>query len=130
MPPEQIDEMRPMVHSRLKNPQFREQETVYLAWLNGEPVAQSRLMTRAALAYLGGAATLSAARGQRVYSTLLRRRLEDARARGYHIAAIDAGPMSRRVVEKYGFHVLGYERLYAWMPVIDMNVIRTLIPND
>jgi len=79
MPPEQIDEMRQMVYSRLRDPKMREQETVYLAWLNGEPVGQSRLMVRAALAYLGGAATRPAARRQHVYSTLLRRRLEDAR---------------------------------------------------
>jgi predicted acetyltransferase len=115
---------------RLQNPAMREEDIAYLARLNGTPVAQAVLQLRAGIAYLGGAATLPEYRGRRIYSTLLRRRLEDARARGYHIAAIDAEPMSRRVVSRYGFKEYGRTYVYGWMPVIDMDVIRSLVPDE
>jgi predicted acetyltransferase len=69
-------------------------------------------------------------RGQRIYSTMLKRRLEEARARGYNVVAIHAEPMSRRVVSKYGFTEYGKAYLYAWMPVIDPAVIKSLVPDD
>jgi hypothetical protein len=43
---------------------------------------------------------------------------------------IHAEPMSRRVVSKYGFKEYGRAYLYAWMPVIDMAVIKSLVPDD
>ena len=85
---------------------------------------------RGGLAYLGGAGTLPELRGRKVYSTLLRRRLEAARERGYHLGAIQAEPMSRRIVVRYGFVERARTQIYAWMPVIDMDVIRSLAPDD
>src|SRR4051794_34409403 len=82
------------------------------------------------LALLGGAATVPTYRSRKIYSTLLRRRLEDARAHGYHVSAIYAGPMSRRVVGRYGFKEYARSQIYGWMPEIDMEVIRSLVPND
>ena len=127
---EQVDARRPNFYERIKDPKFREREPRFLARLNGVPVADSRVILNAGIAYLGGASTLPAYRGQRIYSTLLKRRLEEARARGYHIAAIHAEPMSRRVVSKYGFKEYGRAYLYAWMPVVDLAVIKSLVPDD
>jgi GNAT superfamily N-acetyltransferase len=79
-------------------------------------------------AYLGGSGVLPEARGHRVYATLLRRRLEEAHARGYHVAAINAEPMSRPIVEKYGFKEYARVYIYGWMPVIDVDVIKSLVP--
>ena len=128
--PEQVDQWRTGIVERLQNPKMREEEISYLARLDGTPVAEAVLQLRGGIAYLGGAATLPEYRGRRIYSTLLRRRLEDARARGYQIAAIDAEPMSRRVVVRYGFKEYARTRVYGWMPVIDLDVIRSLVPDE
>lgn len=128
--PEQIDERRPGYFEVARNPELRRDGVAYLAKLNGTPVANARLIFRGGLAYLGGAATLPAYRSQKVYSTLLRRRLEVARDRGYQMAAIHAEPMSRRVVARYGFTEYARFYLYAWMPVMDLAVIRSLVPDD
>ena len=110
-PPEQIPEWRGNLIDHAQSPQARETEIDYLA-------------------YLGGASTLPELRGRKVYSTLLRRRLEAARERGYHLGAIQAEPMSRRIVVRYGFVERARTQIYAWMPVIDMDVIRSLAPDD
>ena len=60
-------------------------------------------------------------------STLLRRRLEGAHARGYHLAAINAEPMSRPIVERYGFNEYARNYIYGWMPIIDLEVIKSLV---
>ncbi len=77
---------------------------------------------------MGGAATLPEFRGKKVYSTLLRKRLEMACSRGYQVAAIVAEPMSRRVVSRYGFKEYARTYIYGWMPVIDVDVIKSLVP--
>lgn len=128
--PEQIERERPAHVQRIKDPHFLGREMRYLAKIDGQPVAEATLMLRGGVAYLGGASTLPAHRGQHVYSTLLRRRLEAARAKEYHVAMIHAEPMSRRVVSRYGFREYGRYRIYAWMPVIDMAVIRSLVPDE
>ena len=129
-PPEQIPEWRSNLIDHAKNPQARENEIDYLAYLDGQPVGFGRVNLRGGLAYLNGAGTLPELRGRKVYSTLLRRRLEGARERGYHLGAIQAEPMSRRIVVRYGFVERARTQIYAWMPVIDMDVIRSLVPDD
>lgn len=128
--PEQVEERRPAFFDRIKNPEFRKWEVSYLARLDGKPTAGARLILRGGIAYLGGASTLPEYRGRKIYSTLLRRRLEIARERRYEIAAIHAEPMSRRIVSKFGFKELARYYLYGWMPVIDMEVIRSLVPDE
>jgi GNAT superfamily N-acetyltransferase len=127
---EQIDERRPAWLDRARNAEFRKTEVQYLAWLGDTPVANARVVFRSGIAYLGGASTLPEFRSRKIYSTLLRRRLEDAHARGYHIAAIHAEPMSRRVVSRYGFREYAKAYLYAWMPVMDIQVIKSLVPDE
>jgi predicted N-acetyltransferase YhbS len=80
------------------------------------------------VAYLGGAATLPEFRGQHIYSTLVRLRLEEARARGYHLAVINAEPLSRPIVMRCGFKEYALSYIYGWMPVIDVDVIKSLVP--
>ncbi|HUS17325.1 MAG TPA: GNAT family N-acetyltransferase [Chloroflexia bacterium] len=126
----QIAERRPFFHERIRRAAENGDEILYLARLDGTPVAEAALTLRGGVAYLAGAATLPAYRGQHVYSTLLHRRLADAHARGYGIATIDAEPMSKRVVTRYGFREYHKTLIYAWMPVIDMAVIRSLVPDE
>ncbi len=128
--PEQIEERRAEYAERFTDPKELKRRTVYLARLNGRPVGQAQVIYMPGGAYLGGASTLPEARNQRVYSTLLAQRLRDAHDRGYHIAAIHAEPMSRRVVEKYRFKPFGRFMMYGWMPQPDPEVIRSLVPQD
>jgi GNAT superfamily N-acetyltransferase len=127
---EQVEAMRLSWYERLRDPVARESEVAYLARLQGTAVATATLLLQGGVAYLGGAATLPLYRGKKIYSTLLRRRLEDARTRGYQIAVIVAQPMSRRVVERYDFREYERSYKYGWMPVIDRNVIRSLVPDE
>ena len=128
--PQQVEERRPGFFEGVRNPRMREKEIGYLARLDGKPVATAALVLRGGIAYMGGAATLAEHRGQKLYSTLLRRRLADAHARGYHIAAIHAEPMSRRVVQRYGFTERARFHIYGWMPVMDAAVIKSLVPDE
>ncbi|MEM9490022.1 MAG: GNAT family N-acetyltransferase [Myxococcota bacterium] len=105
----------------------RRNELTYVARLDGRIVAMASWASKAGLALLSGGATLPEFRGQGIYSTLLRRRLDDARARGLTLVAVEAQPMSRRILQRYGFVDRCVTGVYAWMPVIDMDVIRTLI---
>jgi hypothetical protein len=128
MSQEQVDQMILGLRERTKNESFREREFNYLGSLNGQLVGVGRLQLMGGVAYLGGAATLPEFRGEKVYSTLLRRRMEAAQARGYHLAAINAEPMSRRIVRRYGFKEYARMYIYGWMPVIDVEVIKSLVP--
>jgi ketosteroid isomerase-like protein/ribosomal protein S18 acetylase RimI-like enzyme len=125
---EQVDERKPGWLERLADPKLREQEGLYVARLNHQTVGFGRVQFRAGVAYLGGAGTLPEYRGQKVYSTLLRRRMESAHERGYHIAAVNAEPLSRPILEHYGFKEYARSYIYGWMPVIDLDVIKSLVP--
>jgi hypothetical protein len=128
MPQEQVDQMILGLRERTKNERFREREFNYLGSLNGKLVGVGRLQLMGGVAYLGGAATLPEFRSRKVYSTLLRRRMEAAHARGYQVAAINAEPMSRRIVKRYGFKEYARTYIYGWMPVMDVEVIKSLVP--
>jgi predicted N-acetyltransferase YhbS len=127
-PREKVDERRPAWVDRMRDLKVREKETNYLARLNGQPVGYGRVQLRAGVAYLGGAATLPEFRGQHIYSTLVRLRLEQARARGYHLAVINAEPLSRPIAARCGFKEYARAYIYGWMPVIDLDVIKSLVP--
>jgi GNAT superfamily N-acetyltransferase len=126
---EQVDTQRPGFYERIKG-EARTKELHCLAYLDGKPVGMADAYFLYGRVFLGGVATLPEYRGRRIYSTLLKHRLEAARERGYHLAAIDAGPMSKRVVEKYGFKEYGTVYVYGWMPEMDPEVIRSLVPDE
>ncbi len=125
---EQVDERKPEWIERMRDERFRDREANFLARMNGEPVGHGRIILQNGVAYLGGAGVLPEFRGKKVYSTLLRRRLEYARERSYHVAAINAEPLSRPIVERYGFKEYSRVYIYGWMPVIDLDVIKSLVP--
>ena len=128
--PEQIAHHRLSLYERTRDAEARKKELHCLAYLNGMPVGESAAIFRLGHVYLAGASTLPDYRSQKVYSTLLKHRLAAARARGYHLAAIDAGPMSKRVVAKYRFREFGTISVYGWMPEMNPEVIRSLVPDD
>jgi hypothetical protein len=128
MPAEEVARQRPTWVERMRDPKERQVHTNYLARLNGQPAGFGRLSLRGGLGYLSGGSVLPEFRGRHIYSTLLRRRLEDARAQGYHIVAIQAEPLSRPIVARCGFKEYARTYIYGWMPVIDIDVIKSLVP--
>jgi len=112
----------------MRDPKIREREFNYLARLNGQAVGYGRVQLRAGVAYLGGSGVLPEFRGRHIYSTLVRLRLEEARARGYHLAVINAEPLSRPIAARCGFKEYARSYIYGWMPVMDVDVIKSLVP--
>ena len=92
----------------------------YFGYLDGnEPVAWSFLtyIPDTKIVLLGGAATLSDARGHGVYSALVKKRLDDARADGQEAAVIQADrDTSAPICAKLGFRELCSLEVHGWMP--------------
>ena len=128
IPQDQIDRQRAGWVERMRDPRFHEKEINYLAKIDGQYAAFARVILAGGIAYLGGAGTLPEFRGHNIYSTLVHRRLADAHARGYHLAVINAEPLSRPIVARCGFKEYGRAYVYGWMPVIDLDVIKSLVP--
>jgi GNAT superfamily N-acetyltransferase len=80
-----------------------ELDTWWLALVDGEPAGNAISQYVADAAYLGGSTVVPEARGRGVYRALVRRRWDDARAHGARALVIQAGAMSRPIVERLGF---------------------------
>jgi hypothetical protein len=79
---------------------------VYLAYVDGEPVARaSGSFFEHAVALFGGS-TLPEARGHGAYRALVAARWDDAVARGTPTLVTQASPMSRPILGKLGFREL------------------------
>jgi len=76
---------------------------VYLAYVDGKPVARASASFGERGATLFGGSTLPEARGGGAYRTLVAARWEDAVARGTPVLVTQAGPMSRPILGRLGF---------------------------
>jgi len=74
---------------------FVEERPVSCAWIHFPPTGQ--------FASLWGGSTLPEHRGRGLYTALLAVRVQEAIRRGRHYLTIDASPMSRPIVERFGF---------------------------
>jgi hypothetical protein len=95
--------------------------TMYHAFLPGQrgPVAFGNLVfvPGTSIVLLGGAATVPDVRGRGIYTSLVARRLADARAAGAEAAVIQAvRGTSAPVCAKLGFKELLPLEFYAWVP--------------
>ncbi|HZP96870.1 MAG TPA: GNAT family N-acetyltransferase [Candidatus Limnocylindria bacterium] len=92
----------------------------YFAYLDTDaPVAWSYLvyLPSSPIVLLGGAATLPEVRGKGIYSALVKRRLDDARADGREAAVIQADrDTSAPICAKLGFRELCSLEVLAWSP--------------
>jgi GNAT superfamily N-acetyltransferase len=88
--------------------------SVYVAYVRGEPVSAARthFSSKSAFASIWGGATVPEYRGRGLYTALLAARVQEARRRGARFVTIDAGPMSRPIVEKHGFRLLTYAQAH------------------
>jgi GNAT superfamily N-acetyltransferase len=85
--------------------------SVYVAFVDDEPVGFGRdVFTRHGVIMLGGA-TLPEARGQGVYTALVLARWAHAVERGAQRLVVSAGPQSAPVLEHLGFEPIGKVRL-------------------
>jgi hypothetical protein len=76
---------------------------VYLAYVDGEPVARASGSFGEHGVTLFGGSTLPEARGRGAYRALVAARWNDAVARGTPILVTQAGPMSRPILAQLGF---------------------------
>ena len=76
---------------------------VYLAYVDGEPVARASASFGPYAVSLFGGATLPHARGRGAYRALVAARWADAVARGTPVLVTQAGAMSRPILARVGF---------------------------
>lgn len=81
---------------------------VYAAYDRGQPVASARLYYdgRSPFASLWGGSTVASHRKRGFYTALLAVRVQEAIRRGARFLTIDASPMSRPIVARFGFQRL------------------------
>lgn len=77
--------------------------TLYVGYLNGQPVATNILVNGGGAAGLFGVGTLPAARGRGIGTAITLQPLLDARAQGYHAGVLFATEMGHPVYQKMGF---------------------------
>jgi GNAT superfamily N-acetyltransferase len=82
-----------------------DQISLYVAEVDGRAVSHGwvRFPPGRPFASLWGGATEPAYRRRGLYSQLVSARVEEARERGYHYVSVDAGRLSRPILERRGF---------------------------
>jgi GNAT superfamily N-acetyltransferase len=87
-----------------------EQVSVYAAYIKDVPVSAAWIdfHERSDFAGLWGGSTLPAYRQRGLYTALVAARAQEAIRRGMRYLTIDASPMSRAVLEKFGFRLMTY----------------------
>ena len=95
---------------------YPEQMSVYVAYIDEQPVSAAWIFFpgHSRFASLWGGATVSGFRKQGLYTALLAVRAQEAKARQVRYLTVDASPMSRPILEKYGFEMLAYSYACKW----------------
>lgn len=95
-----------------------EQMSVYLAYVEERPVSAAWIYfpQNSQFASLWGGSTLPAYRQRGLYSALLAMRLQEAHQRGINFLTVDASPMSRPILEKFGFVLIATAYPCQWQP--------------
>lgn len=90
--------------------------SLYLAFVDDEPasVGWTYFHPNTHFASLWGGSTRSRFRQRGLYSALLAVRAQEAVARGVRFLTVDAGPMSRPILERHGFRLLTHVYGCKW----------------
>lgn len=89
--------------------------SVYAAYVNDQPASIAwTYFPQGQFATLFAGSTIAQYRKQGLYTSLLETRLNEIRDRGYHYAVVEAGSMSKPIVEKHGFQHLTTVYDYEW----------------
>jgi Predicted acetyltransferase len=90
--------------------------SLYVTYIEGQPVSSAwiRFHETSQFASLWGGSTLPAYRQRGIYTAMLAVRAQEALERGKRFLTVDAGPMSRPILEKLGFQVLTISTPCKW----------------
>ena len=90
--------------------------TVYVAYVEGVPASTGWVIFPEGSVFgsLWGGSTLSDYRGRGLYTALLAIRAQEARERGVRYLTVDASPMSRPILEKFGFQAIAHAYACKW----------------
>lgn len=89
--------------------------SVFVAYIDGLPASVGWTYYNSGLfAGLWGGSTVPAYRGRGLYTAVLAARVQEARERGVGCLVIDAGSMSRPILEHHGFKLLTYATDCRW----------------
>jgi hypothetical protein len=90
--------------------------SVYVAYVDNTPAACAwvRFRSNSAFASLWGGTTVPELRNRGLYTALLHARIHEAQLRHYRYLTVDAGPMSRPILEKHGFQLLTHATACTW----------------
>jgi hypothetical protein len=82
--------------------------SIYIAYVDGKPAscAWTRFAPNSQFASLWGGATIAQYRGRGIYRALVAARAIEARQRGIAFFCVDASPMSRPILERFGFQTI------------------------
>ena len=88
----------------------------FLGYLDGEPVATSKIFLGGGVAGLWWVTTLPSARGRGVGTAMTLKPLLLAREKGYRMATLQATDMGRPLYTKLGFQAPPQKTPYLWTP--------------
>ena len=89
--------------------------SVYAAYVDNQPASIAwTYFPHGHFATLYAGSTIAEYRKQGLYTSLLSTRLKEIRERGYQFAIVEAGSMSKPIVEKHGFKHLTTVYDYEW----------------
>ena len=92
--------------------------SIYVAYAEDQPACTgwTYFVPQGQFASLWGGSTVTEYRQRGLFTALLAARTQEVIQRGYHYLTIDASPMSRPIVAKYGFQHLAYAQDFNWTP--------------
>lgn len=115
------DEELPNVSSYLQvqMEQYPELISIYAAYESDKPVSSAWITYHPGSHFAGlwGGTTLPDFRNRGYYSSLLKVRIQEAKERGFRYVTVDASPMSRPILENFGFKCI----THAWRCVWHVN---------
>ena len=90
--------------------------SVYVTYIEGQPVSTAWIYftKQSQFASLWGGSTLKNFRGRGFYTALLAVRVQEAKSRNVRYLTVDASPMSRPILEKFGFEMIAYACPCKW----------------
>ena len=95
---------------------YPEQMSVYVAYVNQQPASAALIYfpKHSQFASLWGGSTINGFRKRGLYTALLAVRAQEAKARHVRYLSVDASPMSRPILENFGFEMIAYSYPCKW----------------
>jgi GNAT superfamily N-acetyltransferase len=108
---DQLTEARATLPDRWAERERLGDHVLFLAYVDGEPVASGDCVLLPFGGFLSGASTKPAYRGRGAFRALVRARWDEAARRGTPALIVGAGRMSRPILERIGFRAVAEQHL-------------------